>query len=560
MRLIKIDDLDHLRLSGPFLEAGRPPFAILSHTWSKPEDELSFQDMIDSSQHQHKKGFQKIRAFCQRAKQAGYHYAWVDTVCIDKTSSAELSEAINSMYAWYRKSEVCYVFLEDLPHNDEFTSRPQLAQCRWFTRGWTLQELLAPQSVSFFDDSWHFIGSREDLAPEIAGITGIDDDVLVWLPIRRVSVARRMSWASQRVTSWPEDLAYCLLGIFGVNMPMLYGEGAKKAFIRLQEEILRTSDDHSIFAWSTDPSIGVSDSGFWSLLAPSSAHFKHSRCYLPVRGLGNSEHSITSRGISLKALIDETGGKLAFKCRPLEALEICTLPVVPLRSGPNDYARVANPALPESVDFRLIKDTWKETQIFVRNDIHDYDFEDKCLINYIELTRWPHTTESGYFLEEWYPFESFDASTGMIQASPFPNTPCGSILCFEHRYNARPPFIVTLFADTSLGHSDCISRDIIGVYMHPGESNSIADLFLKFQDQIYNGQEVNLLGTVERIACNGFEAWKLNDQSFVYVSVRRGHDICMDSIAVAEIDVKASWSEIISQPRDNRNSAEMRIV
>ena len=135
MRLIKIDDLDNLRLSRPILEADAPLFAILSHTWGDTEDELSFQDMVDLSHHKHKKGFEKIRSFCAQAQSSGYEYAWADTVCIDQSSSAELSEAINSMYRWYSISAVCYVFLHDLSLQTSSVSLEQLRDCRWFTRG-----------------------------------------------------------------------------------------------------------------------------------------------------------------------------------------------------------------------------------------------------------------------------------------------------------------------------------------------------------------------------------------------------------------------------------------
>ena len=149
MRLIDINNLDNLRLSEPMREADAPSFAILSHTWGDSKDELSFQDMARISRCRHKKGFQKIRSFCARAQQAGFEYAWADTVCIDKTNSAELSEAINSMYRWYSISAVCYVFLQDLSSKITSPSLNELRKCHWFTRGWTLQELLAPDRCCF---------------------------------------------------------------------------------------------------------------------------------------------------------------------------------------------------------------------------------------------------------------------------------------------------------------------------------------------------------------------------------------------------------------------------
>jgi hypothetical protein len=162
--------------------------------------------------------------------------------CIDKTSTAELSEAINSMFLWYRKATTCYAYLSDVRELTE------LAQSRWFTRGWTLQELLAPAVVRFYSEHWNFLGSKLELRRQLQKVTGILQEVLIGGELNAISVARRMSWAANRQTTRTEDLAYCMMGIFDINMPLLYGEG-KRSFIRLQEEIMKISDDHSLFAW-----------------------------------------------------------------------------------------------------------------------------------------------------------------------------------------------------------------------------------------------------------------------------------------------------------------------
>ncbi|KUJ12954.1 uncharacterized protein LY89DRAFT_699514 [Mollisia scopiformis] len=176
-------------------------------------------------------------------------YLWVDTCCIDKSSSAELSEAINSMYQWYAKSQVCYAYLEDV---EELNYDPDKKPSRWFTRGWTLQELLAPKWVEFFGLNWKYLGSKTTMCETIFQITKIPRGVLVSShEIRRQSIAKRMSWASERQTTRMEDTAYCLLGIFEINMPLLYGEG-ERAFQRLQEELIKESDDQSIFAWDAE--------------------------------------------------------------------------------------------------------------------------------------------------------------------------------------------------------------------------------------------------------------------------------------------------------------------
>ncbi|KAF5013655.1 hypothetical protein FDECE_347 [Fusarium decemcellulare] len=262
MRLINTKTL---RLQ-QFVGRTPPPYAILSHTWGN--NEVTLQDYTARSHAKDSSGYQKIVAACRKARSQGLDYAWVDTCCIDKTSSAELGEAINSMYKWYQKAAVCYAFLEDVSsgHREssdlsavrKTTDQPTtagvgLTNSRWFTRGWTLQELIAPRNVEFYDGDWNFIGEKQNMVPELRTITGIDTFVIQGGPLEQVSIARRMSWASYRQTSRIEDMAYSLLGLFNVNMPLLYGEGTK-AFVRLQEEILRQSDDHTLFAWRAAPS------------------------------------------------------------------------------------------------------------------------------------------------------------------------------------------------------------------------------------------------------------------------------------------------------------------
>ena len=154
------------------------------------------------------------------------------------------------MYRWYHGSAVCYAYLSDVEWKpqDVEASRKAFKQSLWFTRGWTLQELLAPNSVTFLDRNWVDFGCKMDLANEISEATGIRHEHLSdW---HGACIATKMSWVSKRVTSRLEDMAYCMLGLFDVNMPLLYGEG-NKAFVRLQLEIIKKSDDESIFAWTT---------------------------------------------------------------------------------------------------------------------------------------------------------------------------------------------------------------------------------------------------------------------------------------------------------------------
>ena len=230
-------------------------YAILSHTWQA--EEQTFQD-LRAIQEQCKTNGQnplnrvreKIKRCCGIARRDGYRWVWIDTCCIDKTSSTELSEAINSMWRWYVCAEVCYAYLSDVPSDCEL-DKPNSAfrKARWHTRGWTLQELLAPALVVFLSKDWKTIGTKHELASLLNSITAIRVQVLQRAKsIFFISVAERMSWAAKRSTTRIEDEAYSLLGIFGITMPTLYGEG-DQAFRRLQLEIARQSQDASLFAW-----------------------------------------------------------------------------------------------------------------------------------------------------------------------------------------------------------------------------------------------------------------------------------------------------------------------
>lgn len=248
MRLLRTNLKDGLRLESFDDIRLTPKYAILSHTWDK--EEVLFEH-ISAQKAKRQKGYKKIEGCCNRAKQDGFEYIWVDTCCINKASSAELSEAINSMFAWYRNAQICYAHLQDVPN----AVSPELPNSffrvsRWFTRGWTLQELIAPRRVEFFTAEWTFIGERTALAPLIEKITGVDYAVLCGLPVE-VSVAKRMSWAARRQTTRVEDRAYSLMGLFGLHMQAIYGEG-ERAFWRLQQELLSQSMDYSIFAWESD--------------------------------------------------------------------------------------------------------------------------------------------------------------------------------------------------------------------------------------------------------------------------------------------------------------------
>ncbi|KAI6134406.1 heterokaryon incompatibility protein-domain-containing protein [Pisolithus croceorrhizus] len=263
------------------------PYAILSHRWGT---EVTYDEMIGLTAMKPRKrdnvrerdGYQKIIKGCEQAKKDGYRWLWIDTCCIDKRSSSELSEAINSMYRWYRDSQMCYAYFHDvdepaLPTQQDFSRFGESdGWPEWFSRGWTLQELIAPKKAEFFNKDWVSIGAKEELTSTLSDITRIPCNVLYdeqalrdtfsW---RYLCIAQIMSWAANRKTTRAEDRAYSLLGLFGVNMPLLYGEGSK-AFQRLQLEIIRISSDHSIFAWNRKAQLGE----YGSVLADDPSCFR----------------------------------------------------------------------------------------------------------------------------------------------------------------------------------------------------------------------------------------------------------------------------------------------
>jgi hypothetical protein len=256
-----------------FLGSDIPLYAILSHRWR--EEEVLYADMVGTNRSiaQRKKGYAKLEATCLIALSLGFQYVWSDTCCIDKTSSAELSEAINSMYSYYTDSQWCIAYLDDAEFESEHDD--SLSKSVWFTRGWTLQELIAPKRLTFYSKSWKEMGTKEQLCTQVSAASGIADTVL-WSRdmLNSVSISEKMSWAARRVTTRPEDEAYSLMGIFGVNMATLYGEGRSNAFRRLQLEIMQNSSDHTLFAWNLMIATG-------DMLAPSVSCFADGADYEP---------------------------------------------------------------------------------------------------------------------------------------------------------------------------------------------------------------------------------------------------------------------------------------
>lgn len=340
------------------------PYAILSHTWRLPQagGEQSYTDILELqaslksnrgrdrstaytaapvhySEHgtifAHPELSDKIKRACKIARDAGFRLIWIDSCCIDKSSSAELSEAINSMFQWYELSDICYAYLEDVPDGDDPTdSESHFQSSRWHTRCWTLQELIAPAHVEFLTKSWRLLGTKMGLAKTLELLTGIDFTILTGqAAVDSASVARRMSWAADREATRVEDEAYSLMGIFHVHMTPIYGEG-QNAFLRLQEEIVKVIPDQSIFSWGSScvlrssrqhypiplPFTSSSDPG---LFASGAWVFKFCRgitpitpsCFAELLGLDSSKNAP-----SLHCVLTAQGVRVQLLCLKLAAI------------------------------------------------------------------------------------------------------------------------------------------------------------------------------------------------------------------------------------------------
>ena len=290
MRFLNTHTLQFETVADSELDQDENRYAILSHRWGNDEDEVSFAD-VRSQDFSHRKAFPKLKGFCDLAASLGYRYGWLDTCCIDKTNLVELSEAIASMYRWYQASDVCIVYLVDVPKVDIMDSS-------WWSRGWTLQELIGPESASFYDCHWRGLGTKIELLSPISNKTEIPEDVLSHKTSPAVcSIAQRMSWAAIRETTRVEDRAYSLLGIFGVHMPIIYGE-KENAFQRLQKAIIDNSKDESIFAWAMG--IGNDKRKSSGLLAPSPSSYVDCGDIVSVRGSSGFNVINGELGINLR--------------------------------------------------------------------------------------------------------------------------------------------------------------------------------------------------------------------------------------------------------------------
>ena len=345
MRLLHTTDL----IFREFYDSQIPKYVILSHRWTG--DEVSFEEFYDiKAQDSSGERFAKIRNCCAYAREYGHAWIWIDTCCIDKKSSAELSEAINSMFNWYKNAAMCYVYLADVlwDSGNREQSRDNFRKSVWFDRGWTLQELLAPSNLHFLDRTWSYIGDvwkasdlraseSQDLVEDVSSRTGVSEiDLLnMHYSFHRdcVSVARKFSWLSNRETSRIEDMAYCMLGLCGVNMPLLYGEG-EKAFTRLQLEIIRASDDESIFAWFSEGELyGI------GVLASSPKEFARSGQVIRKNSLrGKKPFTMTNKGLHYQVPIPK-GWTISAYVRGSHEYHLCLGCELDLPDGGSDLSR-----------------------------------------------------------------------------------------------------------------------------------------------------------------------------------------------------------------------------
>lgn len=220
-------------------------YAILSHTWLQDaQGEVTYANWKAGEYDRRSAGYQKLESFCRRAAtEHSLTLGWMDTVCINKESSAELDESIRSMYNWYKSSTVCITYLA------ETTESQHMHADRWFTRGWTLQELIAPRFMAFYSLSWNRLipsGGNDKrnryITGEILKATSIDvNDALLE---QESTISKKMGWAALRQVTREEDTSYSLMGLFGISMPTAYGEGAERAFFRLVREILKSTTPH----------------------------------------------------------------------------------------------------------------------------------------------------------------------------------------------------------------------------------------------------------------------------------------------------------------------------
>ena len=383
-------------------------YAILSHRWID-DTEINYEEMDGLANMEEgerdaireRLGYTKILDTCRQAQKDGYKWVWVDTCCIDKRSSAELSEAINSMYRWYRNAKTCYAYLHDVDFsfptkkdNERYPTSNGWPE--WFSRGWTLQEMIAPSDVQFFNQHWQPIGNKVMHARTLKKITRVPEDILTdGLDKDRLCVAQIISWAADRTTTRVEDRAYSLMGLLDVNMPMLYGEG-KKAFHRLQLEIIRSSNDQSIFMWGWNShrvqigSVLADDPSFFKdcsniVLTNHDWFIERSKEKFPELCSMDADHfgvfPVTNRGIQIRMLLcpyreSKSVFRAYLSCRCRGVFFPCHIDLVLWNSNYYRYPNVKGADLGDSSEFRQVYLRYQDTP----NHAVTFEVDDSGLI------------------------------------------------------------------------------------------------------------------------------------------------------------------------------------
>lgn len=378
-----------------------PRHALLSHTSWIPSAGRAVLENLDLNRNENAVAELEhtiIDKACRQAISDGYTYIWVESLCVEKNNAAALSEALNSMFQRYQSAEICYAYLGDVASGENaFLPDSESAKSRWFEQGWSLPELIAPPNLVFFTRDWAKIGTKSIRSRELAEITGIDEDILNGTKsLNSVSVARKMSWASKRKTLNREDIAYCLMGLFDISMTIRYGEG-DTAFIRLQEEIMKNSEDHSLFAWRNP----VNSSTLSGLLATHPDRFVDSGHIYPYgnpvalppfvkshKGLRGdlALHKPEPCGDTTKRLLNQHGGQVyaaVLNCLGHKGEGFVAIYVKRLLSRADQYGRVE---CSEFARFLFMPDVIRT--IYVPHTVIDHDLRKR---NVIQLRRGPGT-------------------------------------------------------------------------------------------------------------------------------------------------------------------------
>jgi hypothetical protein len=454
IRLIRLSDMKlvgrndvkkHFQASVPGRERAfyYPPdhvkYAILSHRWLD-EGEPTYEAMENCKATG--PGYEKLKSFCNHARHYGMEFAWSDTCCIDKSSSTELDESIRSMFRWYRNSTVCIVYLgqsekvNDILHDE------------WTTRGWTLQELLAPYRIKFFNKYWvPLVGGENDikweeteLSKTLERATGVPHDAL-----RRKfkpspsKVDERMTWAARRKTTRAEDVAYSLMGVFDVSLQIAYGEGGDRAFCRLIEVIMQAGDP-SVLNWTGEAAVHHTSRA----IPRSPQSFVHRNMGLAS---GKLEMTMTSLGLRVPLVIlpltlrsqTYVGNKLSCiklgcKLCPTMDVESITVPIGFL--GMHQYALgIVNYSLisdessevigirGQSASFILVKKPWARYTFFPWTSPPDCQ---PIVSNFVGLK---FASPSKGKFTEWKLVDQ----VGLLRLD-FPGTPSGSVFLIDREY------------------------------------------------------------------------------------------------------------------------------